>query len=204
MARDGDRRPSLREELGPGAHPAGSAANRAAGLLHFDVHQGRETLVSALRLRAAAGTSAGTREDLHYRMRCRAVWKATGALLLYTRDTGYISGVAPDAPGQLACRHLSISYLDLARGARAPFNPRDARDWIRRFYPDREEDLWYERPQTREGGRLDLHHWRLFCTGADFETLDPELLEPAALEREGLEPWPAVRQRLREGRRDDG
>jgi hypothetical protein len=88
-----------------------------------------------------------------------APWKA---LCIFTLDIGtYTSGWWKN-PDYEACWHLSISYVDLESGDRAPQDHKKSWKIIRAFYESHYKWVWSEPPYSKEGKAVDVWHYWLF------------------------------------------
>ncbi|MDO9016633.1 MAG: hypothetical protein Q8S73_41165 [Deltaproteobacteria bacterium] len=148
------------------------AAVRRAASLDVEAHVAR--VAAQLRRLAFTGLFFG-REDAvagAYMARCRVADVATGAVLLFTRDSGMHTSGWFKNPDYDRCLHLSLSPLANAtalvdaRGEplRTPDLGRETTErWVRAFYGDCMGAVWAESPKTDHGRRQGVWHWRVFC-----------------------------------------
>jgi hypothetical protein len=99
-----------------------------------------------------------------------APWKA---LCIFTLDIGYHTHGWWKNPDYEACWHLSISYVDLESGDRAPQDHKKSWKIIRAFYESHYKLVWSNPPYSKEGKAVDVWHYRLFIDKATLLPLFP-------------------------------
>lgn len=124
-------------------------------------------LAAQARLRAARGIYDGraTPAQQEYLRRCMHYHPPTGAVIIFTRDSGMHSSGWWKNPDYERCLHLSLSFGFYEQGTfhPVPFDRPTAEKWARAFFADNVSLLWIEPPYTPEGKARGVHHYRLFC-----------------------------------------
>jgi hypothetical protein len=125
-----------------------------------------EKIALQLKLAAESGMYSGlirTPADEIYFERCKAYYPRTGALMIFTRDTGHHTSGWWKNPDYERCYHLSLSFRDPETFEPRPFDSKEGKRWAKLFFGDSIRRLWIEPPYSEHGIRLDTHHYRLFC-----------------------------------------
>ncbi len=128
-----------------------------------------QRIVGELRRRARHGVFNGlqTPENLNYLKHCRVVDSTSGAVLIFTRDTGHHESGWLKNPDYERCWHLSTSpapsRLILPGVQRAELDRGTRAAWVKAFFGDDLRYVWSESPKTPHGKARDVWHWRLFC-----------------------------------------
>lgn len=122
----------------------------------------------AERMRAAARTASfdgrETPANTLYRERCTRIHRATGTILLFTRDVGHHTSGWFKNPDFERCQHLSLSFRESSTGIPMARDLRLSERWVRAFFPDDSGRwLWGEPPVTERAKQLEVWHYRLFC-----------------------------------------
>lgn len=92
----------------------------------------------------------------------------TGAILIYSRDTGHHTSGWWKNPDYERCLHLSISYR-AAPGRGGGIERHIAQDhqqsriFCEAFFNHDKRNLWAEPPYSPEGTSSEVWHYRLFC-----------------------------------------
>ena len=123
-------------------------------------------LVEGMRSIARLGTYSGlgTPADLRYIEFCKKLHRASGSLLIFTRDAGMHSCGWWKNPDYNHCWHLSLSFVDPE--SLQPTTVHDhkiAQRWCELFFKDARRLLWCEPPFSPEGKARAVWHYRLFC-----------------------------------------
>lgn len=131
------------------------------------VEQGIRLAVEALRRQAMTGVYNGRPSGMRYLESCRIIHPASGAVAIFTRDTGHHSSGWLKNPDYERCWHLSLSPIPSQIITLVPvFRELDRkvkRLWIDAAFGDHLRYVWAESPKSPEGIARDVWHWRLFC-----------------------------------------
>jgi hypothetical protein len=97
---------------------------------------------------------------------CRRI--AHGTVLIFTRDVGHHACGWWKNPEYERCYHLSMSAPPALIWT--PDTPELNDDlelaWLKAFFKDKLNMLWFEGPYSPEGKAHNVKHWRLFCDPA--------------------------------------
>lgn len=149
-----------------------------------------DSVIACIRLNALYGVSTGRAHirpiEAAYLRRCTHFHWQTGALVLFTKDTGHHSSGWLKNPDYERCFHLSLSFRELhparpaselanvarlaelmtATGTHVPpahYDERLAERWARAVLGDDLRFAWIESAKSREGIVLGVRHYRVFC-----------------------------------------
>lgn len=134
-------------------------------MIFHDAHTLKVSCVAGLRRRAMQGTYSGFLEDIRQRLyldRCRAFHRASGTMLMFTRDDGMHSSGWWKDPDYERCEHLSLSFRAPLTGEPIGWQPELAEEWVVMFFGDRRRFLWEESAKYPEGREVEVRHFRLF------------------------------------------
>lgn len=109
------------------------------------------------------GNSHGSLIEQAYFARCRKIHH--GTTIIFTRDSGHHTSGWFKNPDYERCLHLSMSPAP--RAIWTPDTP-DLDDevrkgWLRAFFREDLDKVWFEPPVSKEGKAAGVEHWRLFC-----------------------------------------
>lgn len=127
-----------------------------------------ERVARLLRARAWTGEFDGrvSAHAMGYLDYCRVIDRPTGAVLIFTRDSGHHSSGWLKNPDYERCFHLSTSPVPtriIIPGAIAELDKKTARRWVEAFFKGDVGKVWSESPKTTGGRTRNVWHWRLFC-----------------------------------------
>ena len=135
----------------------------------IDLERHMAGVAKALRGRAMLGIFDGhmSPRTQRYMRRCSFGDTATGARLIFTRDTGHHTSGWWKNPDYERCFHLSTSPLPspiiMPSVVVAELDKKTLAAWVRAFYGDDSRNVWAEPPYSDHGKRNGVWHWRLFC-----------------------------------------
>jgi hypothetical protein len=146
-----------------------------------------ESIIAKIRRAATFGTYDG-RPTIYNRFYMdNATWfhPRSGALVIFTRDTGHHTSGWFKNPDYERCLHLSLSLRDPAPmmlqsmlipklelnvpAMNPPLNEMDERigkHWARALFGDSVRYAWFESPKSASGRALGVMHDRVFCDEA--------------------------------------
>jgi hypothetical protein len=142
--------------------------------------------VRTIRSRAWTGLTQGrdrTAPERRYYDNCTHFHPFSGAVIMFTRDTGHHTSGWMKNPMFERCLHLSLSFRepmvtfnpdrlvsdDAGRNhagivcAPVPFDDGMARKLVARILGNSARLSWHEGPFSAQGRRLGVQHWRVFC-----------------------------------------
>lgn len=145
-----------------------------------------ENTIATIRKRALLGIHDGRDHPLtrHYINECTFFHGRTGAIIIFTRDSGHHSSGWMKNPDYERCLHLSLSFREpqdwaidrLAKVSTlvmlgailelAPFSLAKAKPWVEAMLYPAAALSWMESPFSAQGKECDVRHWRLFCDAA--------------------------------------
>lgn len=101
--------------------------------------------------------------DQAYFARCRKIQH--GTTMIFTRDVGHHTSGWFKNPDYERCLHLSMSAQPgLIWTPDTPdFDERMRNAWLRAFFKEDLDKVWFEPPVSPEGRSAGVQHWRLFC-----------------------------------------
>ena len=119
-------------------------------------------LVAYMKQQSLTGSYDGISYSLYLRS-CKGTDKGTGAILVFTRDSGMHSSGWWKNPEYERCFHLSISFRHMVTWE---YKPKDADltlKYLKAFFGADYRKTWSEGPKGDGGKAADCWHYRLFC-----------------------------------------
>jgi hypothetical protein len=96
----------------------------------------------------------------------RVVHHGSGAVILFTRDTGHHTSGWLKNPDYERCWHLSLSPIPghiIAPNYTAEMDATITKMWCEAFFGEHLRWVWAESPKSKAGMRAGVWHWRLFA-----------------------------------------
>lgn len=114
------------------------------------------------------------RRNQRYQQECTGLHRASGTLMIFTRDTGHHRCGWWKNPDYESCWHLSLSYRDPETLSPLEFKDQTlTREWLSHFFGDWQRYLWVESPKSNEGRILQVWHYRVFCDSVSWQPVIP-------------------------------
>lgn len=127
---------------------------------------------------AASGINNGSINSDLYRALCSHYFAYSGMLMALTRDD--ITMLQLKDTEYVRCYHAAISFCENKIGNFVPFKHKQAWHFFKSLFPNDYEKVWIEPPVSKDGHRLDIFHYRIFC--------DPQW-QPIILPSAGNRKW---------------
>lgn len=115
--------------------------------------ESKSALAQSLKNKARTGVFDGSGNSRRYTQYCSVTHHFSGTNLAYTRDLDF------RPPRKVL--HLSLSFFDIESLAPVAKNTTLTEEWLDLFFGDHKKLLLVQPPQSEEGIKLDVWHYRL-------------------------------------------